>query len=63
MNEDAPIDSLAELADNAELFDNRLVGIEAGAGLTRITQDEAIPTYGLEDLEYVISSTPRCSPS
>ncbi|GIG24810.1 glycine betaine ABC transporter substrate-binding protein [Cellulomonas denverensis] len=58
VNEDAPIDSLAELADNAELFDNRLVGIEAGAGLTRITQDEAIPTYGLEDLEYVISSTP-----
>lgn len=58
VNEDAPIDSLDELADNADLFDNRLVGIEAGAGLTRITQDEAIPTYGLEDMEYVVSSTP-----
>ncbi|MEV7972721.1 glycine betaine ABC transporter substrate-binding protein [Cellulomonas sp. NPDC089187] len=58
VNEDAPVDSLADLADNADLFDNRLVGIEAGAGLTRITQDEAIPTYGLDDMEFVVSSTP-----
>src|SRR5690554_3609536 len=48
VNEDAPIDSLAELAENADLFGNRLVGIESGAGLTKITQEEVIPTYGLE---------------
>ncbi len=58
VNEDAPIDSLAELAENADLFDNRLVGIEAGAGLTKQTQEEAIPTYGLEGMDYIISSTP-----
>ena len=58
VNEDAPIDSLAELAENAELFGNRLVGIESGAGLTRITQEQVIPTYGLEGMEYLVSSTP-----
>src|SRR5690606_8079861 len=58
VNEDAPIDSLAELAENADLFDNRLVGIESGAGLTKITQEQVIPTYGLEGMDYLISSTP-----
>lgn len=58
VNEDAPIESLAELAENADAFDNRIVGIESGAGLTAQVQDEVIPTYGLEDMEFVISSTP-----
>lgn len=58
VNEDAPITSLDELADNADEFNNQLVGIEPGAGLTRITTDEVIPTYGLEDMEYTTSSTP-----
>ncbi|GIG36112.1 glycine betaine ABC transporter substrate-binding protein [Cellulomonas pakistanensis] len=58
VNEDAPITTLAELAENADAFGNRIVGIESGAGLTRITQDEAIPAYGLEDMEFVVSSTP-----
>ena len=58
VNEDAPITSLAELAENADQFGNRLVGIEAGAGLTRITQDAVIPTYGLEGMEFIVSSTP-----
>jgi glycine betaine/proline transport system substrate-binding protein len=58
VNEDAPITSLDELAEHADEFDNRIVGIEAGAGLTRITQDQAIPAYGLEGMEFVVSSTP-----
>src|SRR5699024_5111906 len=58
VNEDAPITSLDELADNADEFNNRIIGIEPGAGLTRITADEVIPTYGLEDMEYTTSSTP-----
>lgn len=58
VNEDSPLTSLADLAANADVVDNRLVGIEAGAGLTRITQDVVIPTYGLEDMEFVVSSTP-----
>ena len=58
VNEDSPATSLADLAANADAYGNRLVGIEAGAGLTRITQDEVIPTYELEGMDYVISSTP-----
>ncbi|MGK0721923.1 glycine betaine ABC transporter substrate-binding protein [Leucobacter sp. W1478] len=58
VNEDAPIDSLAELADNADLFGNTIVGIEAGAGLTRITEEAVIPSYGLEGMDFTISSTP-----
>lgn len=56
VNEDAPIDSLSELAANADLFGNRIIGIEAGAGLTEITTNEVIPTYGLEGFEYTTSS-------
>jgi glycine betaine/proline transport system substrate-binding protein len=58
VNEDAPIDSLAELAENADLFGNRIVGIEPGAGLTAAMEEEVIPTYGLENMEFLTSSTP-----
>lgn len=58
VNEDAPITSLEELADNADAFGNRIVGIEPGAGLTAATQNEVMPTYGLEGMELSTSSTP-----
>jgi glycine betaine/proline transport system substrate-binding protein len=58
VNADAPIDTLAELAENADLFDNRIVGIEPGAGLTEAVTENTIPTYGLEGMEYLTSSTP-----
>lgn len=58
VNEDAPIDSLADLAKHADEFDNRIVGIEPGAGLTEAVQNETIPTYGLDGMEFVTSSTP-----
>jgi glycine betaine/proline transport system substrate-binding protein len=57
VNADAPIDTIAELAENADLFDNRIVGIEPGAGLTEAVTENTIPTYGLEDMEYQTSST------
>jgi glycine betaine/proline transport system substrate-binding protein len=57
VNADAPIDSLTELADHADEFGNTLVGIEPGAGLTEATQDNVIPTYGLEGMDYQTSST------
>jgi glycine betaine/proline transport system substrate-binding protein len=57
VNQDAPIQSLTELAENADAFNNRLVGIEPGAGLTRITNEEVIPIYGLEGMEFLESST------
>jgi len=58
VNADAPIDSLTELADNADAFDNRLIGIEPGSGLNKATQEQTIPTYGLEAMEFIPSSTP-----
>lgn len=58
VNADAPIDSLSELAGASDEFDNRLIGIEPGAGLTKATQDAVIPTYGLEGFDYITSSTP-----
>jgi glycine betaine/proline transport system substrate-binding protein len=57
VNADAPIDSLDELAANADLFGNRIVGIEPGAGLTLATTNNVIPGYGLEGMEYLTSST------
>jgi glycine betaine/proline transport system substrate-binding protein len=57
VNADAPIDTLAELAENADLFGNTIVGIEPGAGLTEAVTNNTIPAYGLEDMEYLTSST------
>lgn len=57
VNADAPIDSLTELAEHADEFDNRIVGIEPGAGLTGAVE-KAIPVYGLDDMEFITSSTP-----
>ncbi|WP_182353861.1 glycine betaine ABC transporter substrate-binding protein [Flaviflexus huanghaiensis] len=57
VNADAPIDSLEELAANADVFNNEIIGIDGGAGITRLTQEDVIPTYGLEGMEFKISST------
>src|SRR5690606_11278714 len=58
VNEDAPITSIEELAANADAFGNKIIGIEPGAGLTQATQEQVIPSYGLEDMEFITSSTP-----
>lgn len=57
VNEDAPIDSLADLAANADLFNNQIVGIEPGAGLTAAMENAVIPGYGLEGMTFTTSST------
>jgi glycine betaine/proline transport system substrate-binding protein len=58
VNKDAPIDSLDQLAANADKFGNKIVGIEPGAGLTEVTTKDVIPAYGLDKMDYVTSSTP-----
>lgn len=58
VNEDSPAKSIDDLKTMADEYDNTLYGIEAGAGLTKATKDNVIPDYGLESLEYKISSTP-----
>jgi len=52
------IDSIAELAGRENEFDGRIVGIEPGSGLNRISREEVLPTYGLEGYEFVEGSTP-----
>lgn len=51
------IDSLDELAANADRFDSKIYGIEPGAGLTGVTQDSMMPAYGLDGWELLTSST------
>jgi len=51
------IDYISELNEYADMFDNRIVGIDAGAGIMVTLQDDVIPMYDL-DLELVPSSGP-----
>lgn len=52
------IDSIEELNDHAENFDNRVVGIEAGAGHMDVTSGNVFPEYGLDqEFELIESST------
>lgn len=52
------ITSIAELNDHADEFDNRVVGIEPGAGHMGVTADSVFPTYELDDnFDLVESST------
>lgn len=52
------VDSIEELADNADLFDGEVIGIEPAAGHMETTANDVFPGYGLdEDFELVESST------
>lgn len=52
------VNSIADLQGQADRFDGRIVGIEPGAGLTRVTKESVMPTYGLdEDYQLQESST------
>ena len=52
------VDSIADLAGNADRFGGQIIGIEPGAGLTRTTKESVMPAYGLTDsYELVESST------
>lgn len=57
--ENQGISSIEDLQGNADTFGGEVVGIEAGAGLTRISREEVIPTYELGDSYTLVeSSTP-----
>lgn len=52
------IDSIDDLKGEADRFGGEIIGIEPGAGLTKQTQEVAMPEYGLDDeYELVTSST------
>lgn len=52
--------SIEDLAGKSADYDGKIVGIEAGAGLTKATQEQVIPQYGLDEdgWELQTSSTP-----
>lgn len=52
------VNSIADLQGRADEFNGQIVGIEAGSGLMRISREEVVPTYGLDDYELVEGSTP-----
>lgn len=53
------IDSLEDLAAKADTFGGEIIGIEPGAGLTKATQEQVIPGYGLDSaMKLKTSSTP-----
>ncbi|WP_228389214.1 glycine betaine ABC transporter substrate-binding protein [Cumulibacter manganitolerans] len=58
VNEDSPAKSIADLAEMGDEYNNSIVGIEPGAGLTKQTKEKAIPEYGLDKLSFTTSSTP-----
>jgi len=49
------IDSIDELEANADKFDSKIIGIDPGAGLMRLSED-VIKEYGLEDFNLVEGS-------
>ncbi|GAA3870051.1 glycine betaine ABC transporter substrate-binding protein [Streptomyces sedi] len=51
------ITSIDQLPDHVDELGGQIVGIEPGAGLTEVTQNEVIPTYGLDEAGYSLSTS------
>lgn len=51
------IDSLDQLKSIGDKVDKTIIGIDPGAGLTRVTKDDMMPAYGLDDWTLKTSST------
>lgn len=58
--EDSDLKSIEDLVGKSADYDGKIVGIEAGAGLTKAVQEQVIPQYGLDEdgWELQTSSTP-----
>ncbi|MBN2840226.1 MAG: glycine betaine ABC transporter substrate-binding protein [Coriobacteriia bacterium] len=52
------VDSIEDLAGMEGELDGRIVGIEPGAGLTRLSREAVMPDYGLDGYELIEGSTP-----
>jgi glycine betaine/proline transport system substrate-binding protein len=51
------IDRISELPEHADQFDGEVIGIDAGAGIMK-TSEQVFEEYGLDDFELVSSSGP-----
>jgi len=52
---DGDVTSIADLAGRGEEFGGEIIGVEPGSGHVRVSRDEVLPAYGLED-EYTLST-------
>lgn len=51
------VNAIGDLKGRAAEFNRVITGIDPGAGLSRVTREEAIPAYGLQDYQLQTSST------
>jgi len=51
-------DSIDDLVGQADTFDGQIVGIEPGSGLMRVSINDVVPGYGLDDYSVIEGSTP-----
>jgi len=49
--------SIEDIKSHASQIGNKIIGIEPGAGLTKVSQEDVIPDYGLGDMKFLTSST------
>jgi glycine betaine-binding periplasmic protein len=49
--------SIEDIKPHASQIDNRIVGIEPGSGLVKVSEEKVIPAYGLQDMKFLTSST------
>ena len=54
----SPMNSLSDLKGQASRYDGKITGIEASAGLSRVTKNDVIPGYNLDGYTLQTSSTP-----
>ncbi|MFO7777042.1 MAG: glycine betaine ABC transporter substrate-binding protein [Nitriliruptoraceae bacterium] len=52
---DSDLTSIADLAGRGEEFGGEIIGVEPGSGHVRVSRDEVLPAYGLED-EYTLAT-------
>lgn len=50
------IQDISDLNGNESLFESEIIGIDAGAGIMRITENDVMPHYGLDGYELTKSS-------
>ncbi|WP_051217797.1 glycine betaine ABC transporter substrate-binding protein [Nocardioides insulae] len=51
------VNSIEDLTGNADRFDGKIIGIEPGAGLTKVTKESVMPEYGLDDDYTLVESS------
>ncbi|GAB2594006.1 glycine betaine ABC transporter substrate-binding protein [Pseudactinotalea suaedae] len=51
------ITSIEQLPDHVDALGGQIVGIEPGAGLTEVTQNSVIPTYGLDAAGFSLTTS------